>query len=101
MGDSVSVLRHIVIQSEQHHPHRQGEHAGQETVEDQVEQQDEGWRKLETQKQQNEKGDIMKERVKRERSATALATHTGLDKCLLVFVIFTPGEKLHLSVLFL
>lgn len=44
IGNAVSVLGHIVIQSEQQHPHGQGEHASQETVENQVEQQDEGWR---------------------------------------------------------
>lgn len=42
-GDAVSVTRHIVVQGEQHHPHGQGEHAGQEAVEDQVEEQDESW----------------------------------------------------------
>lgn len=42
-GDAVSVARHKVVQSEQHHPHGQGEHAGQEAVEDQVEEQDESW----------------------------------------------------------
>lgn len=42
-GDAVSVARNKVIQSEQHHPHGQGEHAGQEAVEDQVEEQDESW----------------------------------------------------------
>lgn len=49
-GNTVSVPRHIVVQSEQHHPRGQGEHASQETVENQVEQQNEGCRKLEKQK---------------------------------------------------
>lgn len=42
IGDTVTVLRHIVVQSEQHDPHGQGEHPSQETVEHQVEEQDEG-----------------------------------------------------------
>lgn len=43
-GDAVPVLRHVVVQGEEHHPHGQSEHTRQETVENQVEQQDEGWR---------------------------------------------------------
>lgn len=42
-GDAVSVARHVVVQGKQQYPHGQGEHAGQETVEDQVEEQDESW----------------------------------------------------------
>lgn len=42
IGDTVSVPRHVVVQSEQHDPHGQGEHTSQETVEHQVEEQDEG-----------------------------------------------------------
>ena len=43
IGNAVSVPRHIVIQSEQQHPHGQREHTSQEAVENQVEEQDEGW----------------------------------------------------------
>lgn len=49
-GDAVPVPRHVVAESEEHHPHGQGEHARQETVENQVEQQDEGWRDPEEQR---------------------------------------------------
>lgn len=45
-GNAVLVLGHVVVQSHQHHPHGQREHPGQEGVEHQVEEQDEGWRKL-------------------------------------------------------
>lgn len=45
-GDAVPVPRHVVVQREQHHPHGEGEHAGQEAVEDQVEEQDEGCRSV-------------------------------------------------------
>lgn len=44
--DAVPVPRHIVVQSEQQHPHGQGEHTSQEAVENQVEQQDEAWRRF-------------------------------------------------------
>lgn len=60
-GDAVPVPRHVVAEGEEHHPHGQGEHARQETVEDQVEQQDEGWRDPEEQRGRGG-GDMVKER---------------------------------------
>lgn len=48
-GDAIPVPRGVVVQGEEHHPHGQSEHARQETVENQVEQQDEGWRDSEEQ----------------------------------------------------
>lgn len=48
-GDAVPVPRHVVVQGEEQHPHGQSEHARQETVENQVEQQDESWRDSEEQ----------------------------------------------------
>lgn len=55
IGDTVSVPRHVVVQSEQHHPHGQGEHTSQETVEDQVEEQDEGCTKIQEHNKAEEK----------------------------------------------
>lgn len=48
-GDAIPVLRRFVVQGEEHHPHGQSKHARQETVENQVEQQDESWRDSEEQ----------------------------------------------------
>lgn len=61
-GDAVPVPWHVVVQGEEHHPHGQGEHPRQETVEDQVEQQDEGWRVSEEWRHgEGEKGFIFNE----------------------------------------
>lgn len=48
-GDAVPVPRLVVVQGEEQHPHGESEHARQETVENQVEQQDESWRDSEEQ----------------------------------------------------
>lgn len=46
-GNAVSVSGHVIIQREQQDPHGQGEQASQETVEHQVEEQDERWKNRE------------------------------------------------------
>lgn len=42
-GQPVLVLRGVVRDSLQHHPHGEGEHGGEEAIEDEVEEEDEGY----------------------------------------------------------